>query len=145
MCLGFTCQTLQCVVHNPATWKEQSFCPCWLWGAKSPATGSSPSAHTGTPPGTKHGINLLLTPADFMQLDVLQLWDLWKEIWTHPPGWCNYGDERAGAAGSPLLTRCPDWPVVGPVLVSPSPQNLSALQPTGRSTGRIWNRNLLNC
>lgn len=141
MCMWFTCQTLQRDVHNQAIWREQSFCPCWLWGAKSRATGSFRSAHTGTPPGTKHSIRLW----HFMQLDVLQSWDLWTEIWTHPPGWCNYGNEREGAEGCPLLTRCPDWPIVGPVLVSPALQNLSALRLTGRSTGRIWNRNLIYC
>lgn len=58
MCMWFTCQTLQRDVHNQAIWREQSFCPCWLWGAKSRATGSSQSAHTRTPPGTKHSIKL---------------------------------------------------------------------------------------
>lgn len=145
MCMWFTCQMLQRDVRNRVIWRKQIFCPCWPWGAKGRATGSSQSAHTGTPPGTKHRIKRLLTLADFMQLDALQSWDLWKEIWTHPPGWCNYGDERESAEGSPLLTRCPDWPIVGPVLVSPAVQTLSALQLTGRLTGRIWKINLLHC
>lgn len=74
MCMRFTCQALQRDVHNRAIWREQSFCPCWLWGAKSRATDSSQSAHTGTQPGTKHRIkqHFWLTLADLMQLDALQ-------------------------------------------------------------------------
>lgn len=131
-CTWFTCHTLQHDVHSQAIWREQRFCACQLWGAKVHARGSSQSAHTGTPPGTQYRIKLFLTFSDFIQLELLQLWELWKVIWTHPPGWCSHGGERESAEESPLLTRCLDWPNVGPVLVSPTVQNLSPLQLTGR-------------
>lgn len=60
---------------------------------------------------------------------------------THPPGWCSHAGERASAEGSLLLTRCPDWPSVGPALESPAVQNLSARQLTERSTDRNLKRN----
>lgn len=132
ICTWITCHMLQHDAHSQAIWREQRFCPCLLWGVKVHATGSSPCAHTGTPPGTKYRIKLLWTFVDFIQPDVLEVWDLWKVIWTHPPGWCSHAGERASAEGSLLLTRCPDWPNVGPSLESPALQNLSARQLTER-------------
>lgn len=101
---------------------EQSFCPCWPWGAAPRAISSFHYGHTGTlPEAERRKWNLRLDEVRWSFMLLIVTCD--------PPGWCSLGGGAACAVGFVLLTGCPDWPDEGPRHAAPTPQSLSALQP----------------